>query len=134
MFDFNNGLSALSDLCSTGDIIVVEEHWLPPHDLDKLSNFHPSFEGFCWSAAMCEKVQDGIFRGRPFDGLGVVIRKSLGLRVTVLGVMSNCRCAILNFTFPSVYSVIVIAVYFPHCGISCDYAVEFSECLGFIDH
>ena len=37
MFGFNNGLSALRDLCSTGDIIVVEEHWLPPHDLDKFS-------------------------------------------------------------------------------------------------
>jgi len=49
----------------------------------ELPNFHPSFEGFCWSA-MCEKVQDGIFRGRPFGGLGVLITKSLGLRACEL--------------------------------------------------
>jgi len=62
---------------------------------------------------MCEKVQDGIFHGRPFGGLGVVIKKSLGLRVTVLDVTPNCRCAALNCTFPSGCSVILIAVYFP---------------------
>jgi len=50
MFGFNNGLSSLNDLCTTGDIIVVEEHWLPFYHLDKLVNFHSSFEGYGWCA------------------------------------------------------------------------------------
>lgn len=133
MFGFNNGFSALNDLCTTGDIIVVEEHWLAPYNLDKLLNFHPSFEGFCWSA-MCDKVHNGILKGRPFGGLGILVKKNLDLSVSVLGVMPNCRCAALKCVFPTGYTVILIAVYFPHMGVSGDYVVELSECLGFIDH
>ena len=100
MFGFNNGHSTLNDLCTTGDIIVVEEHWLAPYHLDKLVNFHFSFAGYDWSA-MCDKIQNGILSGRPFGGLGVLIRKSLGINVTVLEVMGNCRCVALKCTFPS---------------------------------
>jgi len=49
--------------------------------------------------AMCDKIQNGILSGRPFGGLGVLIRKSLRVNVTVLEVMANCRCVALKCTF-----------------------------------
>ena len=47
---FNQGATQLRDLCSTPDIIAVQEHWLAKHDLDKLYNFYDSFQCIAKSA------------------------------------------------------------------------------------
>jgi len=76
MHGFNNGVSALLDLCSFGDIIAVEEHWLAPHNFDKLMNVHSDFQVFCWSP-MDDTLKAGFLVGRPFGGLGLLVRKNL---------------------------------------------------------
>ena len=47
---FNQGAIQLRDVCSTSDIIAVQERWLAKHDLDKLYNFHDSFQCIAKSA------------------------------------------------------------------------------------
>ena len=55
------------------------------------------------------------------------------MNIHVLGIMLNCRCAVLLCTFPSGYSLIMVVVYFPCFNTSAEYECELSECLGFIE-
>ena len=75
MHGFNQGATQLRDLCSTSDIIAVQEHWRAKHDLDKLYNFRDSFQCIAKSA-MTNKLESGILVGRPFGGLAILIKKA----------------------------------------------------------
>jgi len=88
MYGFDNGYSALTDLCETFDIIAVEKYCLAPYNLDKLRNFNAQFDCICWSS-MHDKIQLGLNTGSPFGGIG--IRAQVNIRV--LDVMPNGRCA-----------------------------------------
>ena len=69
MHGFSNGVDTLKELCLQADIIALEEHWLAPFNLDKLSHFDHSFQGYGWSA-MTEKINSGFLSGRPLEGSG----------------------------------------------------------------
>ena len=60
-------------LCDQYDLIFLQETWLFKHELSILNNLHVQFEAFG-----CSAIDDsnGIVRGRPYGGLGVLIRKS----------------------------------------------------------
>ena len=107
MHGFKNGINALNDLCLKADIISVEEHWLAPFDLRKIVNFSDEFQGFGWSA-MSDKISSGFLTGRPFGGLGILIRKSLNVHVEVLAVMHNCRVAWISCTFSNGYKIVFL--------------------------
>jgi len=80
MHGFKIGSSCLADLCNMSDIILVQEHWLSPHSLHLLSGVNDNFVYFA-SSAMCTKLSEGVLRGRPFGGVGVIVHKSLALIV-----------------------------------------------------
>jgi len=133
MYGFNNGSILLSDLLKSVDILAIEEHWLSPGDLRKIVKFSDDFEGVAWSA-MHEKIESGFLVGRPFGGLGLLVRKSLNLNISLIDIMDNCRCAAVNCLFPNRFNLMIIVVYFPCCDNSYDYECELSECLGFIEN
>ena len=72
----NIGRPGLIDMCSISDIILVQEHWLSPERLHLMDTVSKDFMYFA-SSAMTEKLGNGVFRGRPFGGVGVFVRKSL---------------------------------------------------------
>ena len=47
---FNQGTILLKSLCSTRDILFVQEHWLAPFDLDKLNAVNPNMICFASTA------------------------------------------------------------------------------------
>ena len=59
-------------LCSSYDLIFIQESWLFQFELPLLSKIHCEFEGFGISA-----IDDstGIVRGRPYGGMASLIRK-----------------------------------------------------------
>ena len=61
------------NLCDQYDLIFLQETWLFKHELSILNNLHVQFGAFG-----CSAIDDsnGIVRGRPYGGLGVLIRKS----------------------------------------------------------
>jgi len=64
------GASLLYDLCKTSDIVLMQEHWLPPFSLDSLYNFSDTM--LCYaSSAMEEAITAGVLRGRPFGGVAI---------------------------------------------------------------
>ena len=68
-----SGLQDVTELCNQCDLIFLQETWLLKHELFLLNNLHVLFEAFGCSAV---DDSDGIVRGRPYGGLGVLIRKS----------------------------------------------------------
>ena len=64
----------LYDLCSTNDIILIQEHWLLSTELDLLKTFHTNFD--CHSVSAVDPSK-GLFLGRPYGGVAIMYRKSL---------------------------------------------------------
>ena len=73
LYGFNQGETQLRDLCSTSDIIAVQEHWLAKHYLE-LYNFHDSFQGIAKSA-MTKKLEFDIL-----VGLAILIKSSVHVK------------------------------------------------------
>ena len=66
---FNQGYVGINELISRHnvDIMLIQEHWLTPENLCKLS----CFTEYCFFgiSAMSNAVSGGILYGRPFGGL-----------------------------------------------------------------
>ena len=58
----------LKELCTSHDIIAVQEHWLRPDSLNKLGLIDFDFN-FHAVSDMTSAVSHGIIRGRPFGVL-----------------------------------------------------------------
>ena len=73
---FNHGKVLLSSLCTSYDIIFVQEHWLAPFDLDKLNTVNPDMLCFA-SCAMGDIISRDCLIGRPFGGVAIFINQNL---------------------------------------------------------
>ena len=110
MRGFNQGWPVVNDLIREfrPNVILLQEHWLTPANLNKFDVF---FEGyFCFgSSAMSNVVESGPLRGRPFGGLMCLI--SNDMRELTETVYCSERCAIVR-----VSNFLIINVYFPCAG------------------
>ena len=70
----NSSILDIIDRCDTYDLIFLQEIWLFKYDLSILCNLQPLFEGFRWCAI---DKSNGIIQGRPYGGLGILIRKTI---------------------------------------------------------
>ena len=50
LYGLNQGKALLYGLCSSFDIIAVQEHWVLESELYKISDFHNDFYGIAYSA------------------------------------------------------------------------------------
>ena len=128
----NQGKPLLENMCDRFDIIAVQEHWLSSCDLDKLIYFHSDFQGYAWSA-MTDKLESTILVGRPYGGLGLLVNKSLNVKVTPVACQSNSRSVVVSLTFPDGYTLLLSIVYFPCYKTDLNYQSDLLECLGFIE-
>ena len=104
-----SSLMDVRSLCSTHDIVFLQETWLLPHDLSILNCIDDDFLSFGNSAV---DTNDGFLVGRPFGGLAILWKKGLGeyisindygdsrlLGITIAG--SDFSCIILNVYMPT---------------------------------
>jgi len=110
MHGYNQGFSLVRDLINSydPDLLMLQEHWLTPHNMYKFST---DFPGYCayGSSAMEFTVQTGPLIGRPFGGTVTLIRNDL---------MPVCECINASERFVVVKSgdLVCINVYLPCCG------------------
>jgi exonuclease III len=74
---FNQGVHVVSDLINDfnyPDIILVQEHWLTPDNIARLSCFEGYFVFV--TSAMLSAVETCPLYGRPFGGVGFIINDS----------------------------------------------------------
>jgi len=69
-----NSMPAVSRLCGSFDIVLLQEHWLLSSELDMLQSIHSDFCAYGLSAVDCSS---GVLVGRPFGGTAVLYRKEL---------------------------------------------------------
>ena len=62
---FSNGLPMLQALCNDHEIILVQEHWLHAHELNRFTEMFTDFNCYGLSS-MNDKLSAGILVGRPY--------------------------------------------------------------------
>ena len=106
-----NILPQIYDLCDAADIILLQETWLFPHELDKLNTVHPSFHGFSLSSM---DMGAGLLVGRPRGGVSILWRKSLGHLCKIVQYDDN-RILGLSLQIGDA-KYIILNVYLPFCS------------------
>ena len=134
MHGMNNGRSGLLQLCNNVNIhiIAVQEHWLHDSNIDLLNGVHPDFVGFCISS-MSERLRTSVYYGRPYGGIGFLVRKTLSHRFKIGAKGATGRCLAGTLTLDSGKDVNIVTVYFPCYNDSISYSNELSECLSFLE-
>ena len=107
---FNNGFSMLKELCTSHDIIAVQEHWLRPDSLNKLGLIDLDFN-FHAVSGMTSAVSHGIIRGRPFGGVGFLWRKSVNCFVQFIDADPSGRCIVIKLNCGP-KSILLFNIYF----------------------
>jgi len=101
----NQGCSMLHSLCRERDVVFAQEHWQAPFDLHRLYNLCD--DSICFAtSAMDDVISKGCLFGRPFGGIAIFVKKTLG-NVTKL-VNASTRYIIIQ-----IGTVLFINVYLP---------------------
>ena len=109
MHGYNQGQTAINEMIENccPDIFLLQEHWLTPANLRKLSSFQQYFSVGC--SAMSHVVEVGMLTGRPFGGVAVLINNKL--RRITRTVHCAQRYAIIN-----IGNLLIVSAYFPCTG------------------
>ena len=108
MHCFNMGSSLLSTLCDPNDlnwdIIFIQENWCSGSNLYKLQQLL-EYHTFFGISAMDEALEHSVLRGRPWGGVGCLVRTNLTTSFKYV------KCD-KRFTF-IVFGDCLLIVYFP---------------------
>jgi len=102
------GKAGITDLISSPDVIMIQEHWLTTDNLYKLDDLSDNYFVF-GSSAMNERVLSGPLVGRPFGGTAIIIKKNLA-SVTE-NIISSDR-----YTVVKISNWLLFSVYMPCVG------------------
>ena len=66
---YNKRVTMTKDIVTTQDpdVFIVQKHWLTPADMVQLESFYGYFVFV--SSTMCQPVEAGVLRGRPYSGV-----------------------------------------------------------------
>ena len=111
MHGFKNGSVFLKELCVNNDVVFVQEHWLLRSHLHKLSDID---DNFClYGKSAMDNIQStGILTGRPFGGVGVLWRKSLGSVISSVDCSEDGRVVVIKIEHGS-SNLLCFGVYLP---------------------
>jgi len=128
---FNVGQSFLKILCENNSIIFVQEHWLQSSQLDLFNNIDQRFM-FYGKSAMGNRVMSGMLRGRPFGGVGVLVRKDLAPFIKLYDCDADGRVVVIKFENNSV-NMLMFGIYLPCDDHSADYLNSLHQIFGYIE-
>ena len=74
-----NKLPVIKKICEENDIVLLQETWLMPYNVGILDSVHRDFSAYSTSAVDCTQA----LIGRPYGGLSILWRKSLGSGVNI---------------------------------------------------
>jgi exonuclease III len=132
MRGFNNGANMTADLCNSHKIIALQEHWLRPDGLNKLSMINEDFSFFA-SSGMEKSLSLNLLRGRSYGGVGFLFHNSLSNCLQLIGCDSSNRCIAIKCTVHS-KPLILFNVYLPCFENTLEYRDEICAIAGFIEN
>ena len=114
MHGFNQGRAAVKNLItgSHPDVILLQENWLTPANLNKFDECFDNYFTFGCSA-MANAVDAGSIKGRPFGGVISMISNDLRKYTATIA----CSCSD-RYTIIKVYNLIIINLYMSCIGTS----------------
>ena len=110
----------VAKLCSKCDIILLQETWLKPCELNLICNVHADFECRAWSAC---NDNSGLIE-RPYGGLAIMWRKSLNVKWLIKCTLVNDRIAVLDIS-DSLRKLYLVNSYMPIVGDSIEQKEEY---------
>lgn len=121
-----NSVGAVKALCQTNDIILIQEHWLMPDELNYLSTIDPDFVFFGSSAV---DVNSTLLCGRPYGGTAILCRLNVAGSVRLVK-CNNPRITAIELTVSlneNLVTLLLASVYMPVdvCGGQTDEDFEF---------
>ena len=110
MHGFFQGRPTVDDLITNDppDVILLQEHWLTPSNLNKFDDYFPGYFSFGCSA-MTKSVEMGVLRGRPYGVIMIMINNKL--RKLTTNVTSSERFGVIR-----IGDCLIANVYLPCCG------------------
>ena len=119
-----NCAPVIRELCDAHDIVLLQEHWLLPNELNFLNSIHKDFLSIGLSAV---DLTTDILVGRPYGGTAILFRNNIFSRCSVIESDSS-RITGLEVNV-GIGSVLILCVYMP-----CDYGdndslENYIECL-----
>lgn len=120
MHGYNQGKIFLPHLCNKSEVIFIQEHWLYPDELGLFDSINADFVSFCTSA-MPQSMHCGIRRGRPFGGVGILVRKTLLPFIKIVAKRDRFIAVLIS-------DVLFINVYFPFVHDVATY-VDTMQCM-----
>jgi len=90
-----SSIDEILNLCQTGDIIFLQEHWLLTHELNILSEIHAEFLADGQSSV---DSSAGLLVGRPYGGTGILYRKSLAPHMSIIPTTESRLTAVTMMT------------------------------------
>ena len=118
MHGYNQGIHYIKQICSTADVIFIQEHWLPPCDLHRLQNISDDFICFS-SSAMGNVIDRGVLVGRPSGGVAILVRSTLARHCKLL--CKTERYIIVQFGDSILVNVYMPCASVPHyTDVYCD--------------
>ena len=103
-----NSVYEIQSLCDKYDVVLIQEHWLLPNELEFLNNIHPDFLAYGHSAV---DISQGILIGRPYGGTAILYRKTLSTSISRLLACNDRVTAVTLHT--EVGPVLIACVYMP---------------------
>ena len=127
---FRSGVSMLRELCNNHSIVGIQEHWLRPDELSKLSVTDTNFE--CPSASgMSGALTRGALTGRPFGGVAFLWHSSLSNCIEVVNNDIEGRCCVIKLNLIN-RTVLFFNLYLPCFDGSSEYKNDLCFYAGFI--
>ena len=103
-----NCLPVISNLCDKHDIVLLQEHWLLPNELNLLNLINKDFVSYGQSAV---DISVDILVGRPYGGTAILFRKNLSDKISKFDTSdSRITGLILNL---DIGPMILLNVYMP---------------------
>ena len=118
----------VQQLCDGHDLVLLQEHWLLPDELQILSNIHVDF--LAWGSSAVD-ISRNLLTGRPYGGTAILYRKSLVDRITVIPCVDPRLAAIKLYTCRG--PALVLNVYMPTDYHDDDSLEQYDETCGKIN-
>lgn len=115
------------DILNNNDVVCLQETWYSKQNLEAINAIHADFHGFG-----CSKIDyaDGLISGRPYGGVAILWRKTLGFTVKQLSLQLDW-CLAAELTLSNGTKLVILSVYLPYqCDDNYDEYVDKLGALG----
>lgn len=104
-----SSLGEIVKLCENSDFLLLQEHWLLPHELNMLNSIHPDYLAFSTSAV---DLSEGILVGRPYGGTAILYKKCF--LPIISPVESHDSRVVAAMLKSNIGPILLVSVYMPN--------------------